>query len=109
VKEACARVGSARFKAGEPVCYAIVREPAEGTFRKSNQDALTPREREVAMLVAEGLTNAEVANRLIIGERTVETHIKHLHQKLRVTSRTQLVAWMISVARSGTPLRPGHE
>jgi non-specific serine/threonine protein kinase len=107
VKEACARVANARFKASEPVCRAIGPEPPEGTFSKSNQDGLTPREREVAMLVAEGLTNAEVANRLVIGERTVETHIKHLHQKLGVTSRTQLVAWMISGARTGTSSRAG--
>ena len=51
---------------------------------------LTPREREVIALVAAGRTNREIAERLHIGRRTVETHILHAFQKLNVSNRTQL-------------------
>jgi len=51
----------------------------------------TQREREIAMLVAEGYTNRRVAERLTLSERTVEVHVANLFDKLNVTSRTQLV------------------
>jgi DNA-binding NarL/FixJ family response regulator len=47
--------------------------------------ALTPREREVAALIARGLTNREIASDLIISVRTVERHIENLHAKLGVS------------------------
>ena len=56
---------------------------------------LTRREREVAELVADGMTNRAIAERLFIAERTVEGHIEHAFNKLGLTSRTQLAAWMI--------------
>ena len=51
---------------------------------------LTPAERRVAALVAEGRTNREVAAALFLGERTVETHLSHIYAKLGVRSRTEL-------------------
>ncbi|MFI6602561.1 ATP-binding protein [Nonomuraea sp. NPDC050536] len=56
---------------------------------------LTPREAEVAGLVAQGLTNKEIARRLVISQRTAETHIRHILTKLGFTSRTQIVAHRI--------------
>jgi DNA-binding CsgD family transcriptional regulator len=53
-------------------------------------EGLTPQERNVARLVATGLTNREVAGRLFVTTNTVETHLRHIFQKLGVTSRTQL-------------------
>lgn len=54
-------------------------------------DKLTNREREVLHLLAEGLTNAEVASRLGISPRTVEVHRAHLMRKLRLRNHAELV------------------
>ena len=51
---------------------------------------LTKREREVAVFVAEGLTNRDIADRLVISDRTVETHVEHIRNKLGVRSRAQV-------------------
>jgi len=55
---------------------------------------LTRREREVAHLVAQGLTNREIAARLFISERTAESHVEQLRGKLGFRSRSQIAAWM---------------
>lgn len=55
----------------------------------------TRREREVAALVAEGLTNREIAEKLVLSERTVESHIASLFNKCNVSSRTQLATWYL--------------
>jgi LuxR family maltose regulon positive regulatory protein len=53
---------------------------------------LTPREVEVLRLLAEGASNQDVANRLVVSERTVKSHVTHILAKLNVSSRTQAVA-----------------
>jgi DNA-binding CsgD family transcriptional regulator len=55
-------------------------------------DSLTPTEREVATLAAEGLRNAEIAARLFVSAETVKTHVSHVLAKLGVTNRTELAA-----------------
>jgi DNA-binding CsgD family transcriptional regulator/pimeloyl-ACP methyl ester carboxylesterase len=57
------------------------------------RDGLTAREREVAVLVAEGLTNAEIAARLGIGRRTVESRLERVRSKLGLLSRAEIAAW----------------
>lgn len=54
-------------------------------------DALTKREREVALLVAEGLSNRELAERLCIAIKTVENHLTSIYSKLEIKSRAQLM------------------
>ena len=54
---------------------------------------LTPREREVAALVAAGLSNKEIAEKLVIGERTAEGHVEHILGKLELRSRSQIASW----------------
>jgi len=55
---------------------------------------LTRREREVAILVAQGLTNREIATRLFISERTAESHVEQIRGKLGVHSRVQIANWV---------------
>ncbi len=52
---------------------------------------LTAREAEIVGLVAEGLSNPEIAARLFIGESTVKTHLLHVFEKLEVSDRTRAV------------------
>jgi DNA-binding CsgD family transcriptional regulator len=60
----------------------------------AGDQALTPREREVAVLLAEGLTNAELARRLYISPRTAAVHVSNILSKLNLESRTQIAAWV---------------
>ena len=54
---------------------------------------LSPREREVAVLVAHGLSNKQIALRLRIAERTAENHLEHILNRLGFQSRAQVAAW----------------
>ncbi|MGY4770257.1 ATP-binding protein [Kribbella sp. CWNU-51] len=55
---------------------------------------LTPREHEIAGLVGEGLSNREIAARLVISQRTAETHVERILGKLAFTSRSQVARWI---------------
>ncbi len=61
--------------------------------RTHASDMLTVREREIASLVSDGLSNREFAERLVISEGTVEVHVKHILGKLDFKSRSQVAAW----------------
>jgi DNA-binding NarL/FixJ family response regulator len=56
---------------------------------------LTPREREVAALVAAGKTSREIAQRLVVSERTAEVHVGNILAKLGFTSRAQIAVWAV--------------
>ncbi|MCX5326913.1 LuxR C-terminal-related transcriptional regulator [Streptomyces sp. NBC_00120] len=59
----------------------------------SGSDLLTPRERQVASLLAEGLSNRAIATRLVLSQRTVEVHVEHILSKLGFRSRTEAGVW----------------
>jgi non-specific serine/threonine protein kinase len=54
---------------------------------------LTPRELDVAGLVADGLGNREIAERLVVSKRTVDAHLDHIFTKLGFSSRAQVAVW----------------
>jgi non-specific serine/threonine protein kinase len=54
---------------------------------------LTPREQEVAVLLAQGLTNKQVAAELVLSTATVRSHVEHILTKLDLRSRAQIAAW----------------
>ena len=64
---------------------------------------LTRRERQVALLVAQGLTNREIGARLFISEGTARLHVKHILHKLGFTSRAQVAAWAVGHQLTGAP------
>jgi predicted ATPase/DNA-binding CsgD family transcriptional regulator len=75
---------------------------ATGTGRRSRDTAprphpgdLTARQIEIALLVAGGLSNEDIARDLVISERTVEMHVSHALHRLGLSTRTQLAAWAI--------------
>jgi pimeloyl-ACP methyl ester carboxylesterase/DNA-binding CsgD family transcriptional regulator len=57
---------------------------------------VTPRQREVAALVADGLTNREIALRLGITERSAESHVERIRERLGFRSRSQVAAWFVA-------------
>ncbi|MBO0692229.1 MAG: response regulator transcription factor [Acidimicrobiaceae bacterium] len=64
---------------------------------------LSKRELEVARLLAEGLTNKEIGSRLFISERTVDTHVRKILDKLGFNSRSQVAAWAGRQAAANEP------
>jgi DNA-binding CsgD family transcriptional regulator len=64
------------------------------------RDALTPSERRVAQLAADGLGNREIAQALFVTARTVEGHLTHAYMKLDISSRDQLPAALAETTRS---------
>jgi DNA-binding CsgD family transcriptional regulator/tetratricopeptide (TPR) repeat protein len=79
-----------------------VRQGARGPRRRADTgwDSLTRSERAVTDLVSEGLTNREVARRLHISPHTVNTHLRHVFQKLSVSTRAELAAKTVRALRS---------
>lgn len=76
----------------EAVACALANEP-EPTWRIGPRRTLTPRELQVAALVARGLTNRDIARQLYLSVRTVDVHVDHILTKLGFHNRTQLAAW----------------
>jgi DNA-binding CsgD family transcriptional regulator len=62
-------------------------------YLPNTRTALSSREAEVAVLVAEGLTNRQIAERLFISERTAQNHVQHILTKLGFTTRSQIATW----------------
>jgi ATP/maltotriose-dependent transcriptional regulator MalT len=75
----------------------IPRRPAISSRRleKESYGGLTAREREVAALIAQGWSNREIAVKLVVSERTVETHVTNILAKLGFSSRARIAAWVM--------------
>ncbi len=81
------------------LALAATEAPATGSNRPPDRSALqvaglTPRQLEVAVLVAQGLTNRQIAERLVVTERAAAAHVEHILNKLGVGSRTQIAVWI---------------
>jgi len=102
-------VGPARFDAAfedgrrmslaEAVEYALVvaesgKPDAHASAKAPRDGPLTPREREVAGLIARGQTNREIAASLVISERTADAHVQNILNKLGFATRAQIAAWV---------------
>lgn len=107
VEQVRSRLGGAVFSAAvrrgselstaEVVALALERQsrpkvPAQRT-EPADDFGLTKREREVAALIAQGLSNREIAARLVVAQRTAEGHVANILSKLGFTSRTQVAGW----------------
>ena len=66
---------------------------AQLTAAAAGDSPLSPRELEVARLVARGLTNKQIGQTLYVSERTAENHVQHILTKLRLRNRSQIAAW----------------
>jgi non-specific serine/threonine protein kinase len=98
---------AAQAKLGRPAADAAWQQGIALTMEEAIRDAigapagpardggspLTARERQVARLIAEGLTNAEIAARLRMAGRTADAHVEHIRNKLGLRSRSQIAVW----------------
>jgi DNA-binding NarL/FixJ family response regulator len=66
-----------------------------GSSERDGLAQLSPREREVATLVAQGLSNRDIAQRLVVSERTAENHVQHVLNRLGLHSRAQVAVWAV--------------
>ncbi|KAA1426149.1 ATP-binding protein [Nocardioides antri] len=87
------------FTVGAEMTLTEVLEYALTSWDDEQLDAppaspLTPREQQVAELVARGMTNREIADELVIAQRTAETHVEHILSKLGFNNRSQVASWV---------------
>ncbi len=97
----------------QAVAYAFG-EPPPSTAEAANdavlaepESPLTYRERQVAQLVAEGMSNKQIAAKLVVAQRTAEGHVERIMQKLGFTKRTQIATWVVTQG-SSSPNRGVH-
>ena len=87
--------GAAVFVVGEVLGRLLTSRPLPAAAVVAGGHPLSPREIEVAVLIAEGLTSKEVGRKLFIGRATVDTHVQHIYNKLGIDSRPQLAVWLM--------------
>jgi NarL family two-component system response regulator LiaR len=85
---------------GEPsmdsaIAHKLMRELQRSSDLPLTEEPLTEREVDVLKLVAQGLTNQDIAEKLVISERTVRTHVSHILDKLHLANRTQAALYAL--------------
>jgi DNA-binding NarL/FixJ family response regulator len=103
--EAVARGEAALDPAVQHHVIAALSAPAAASADGSRDlpDGLTPREAEVLALIAEGLTNSEIADRLVVSGATVKTHVNHIFAKTGARDRAQAVVYAYGHGLTETP------
>jgi len=91
------------LSAGDVVAFALQQPPEKRREKPpapavSEDVPLTPRELQVAQLIAGGRSNKDIAAELVISQRTAENHVEHILTKLGFTSRAQVAAWVAASA-----------
>jgi DNA-binding NarL/FixJ family response regulator len=88
-KQAMERLrGRSRSGLLDPECVdAVLAVAGHRTSRSQRDDLLTPREHEVLGLVSRGFTNREIANQLVLSEKTVRNHVERTYRKIGATNR----------------------
>jgi predicted ATPase/DNA-binding CsgD family transcriptional regulator len=105
IAQCVAQLGSTRFAKAFDHGHALPRETglalalgdriaSQEAVRDSGALLLTPREREIADLVADGLSNKAIAQKLVIAQRTAECHVENILTKFGYHSRSQIAAWV---------------
>jgi len=95
--------GTGNMTNAQAIDYALGEAQLEA-LAAADAGPLSRREREVAAMVAGGMTNKEIASRLFIAERTAEGHVERIRNKLGVRSRTEVATW--AVAHGLVPRQP---
>ncbi len=101
--EAVARGEAALDPAVQHHVIAALSGPAPVESSPDLPDGLTPREVEVLALIAEGLTNAEIAGRLVVSGATVKTHVNHIFAKTGARDRAQAVVYAYAHGLAESP------
>ncbi|MFF1949686.1 ATP-binding protein, partial [Kitasatospora herbaricolor] len=98
----------ARLSQEEAIALALGTEVVpEKSTAGPGESPLTRREEQIAELLAEGLSNKEIAERLVIAQRTAETHVANILTKLDCTSRSQVAVWVTQRRRATAERRNG--
>jgi DNA-binding NarL/FixJ family response regulator len=91
-RAAAARLGMARWE----------RLAARSATPPAAAGPLSARELEIAELVAQGLTNREIATAAFVSERTAQTHVQHILAKLGFSNRSQIASWVVGMRTTDT-------
>jgi predicted ATPase/DNA-binding CsgD family transcriptional regulator len=83
-----------RMELDHAVGYALGRQAYVEPAAIEARPRLTEREHEVIQLLTRGLTNRQIAERLAVGERTIDSHVEHVRNKLGVRTRAEIASWL---------------
>jgi DNA-binding NarL/FixJ family response regulator len=86
----------------EALAFEVPTDTASMNTHSAGLERLSPREREVAALIAEGRSNGEIAAALVIAARTADTHVGHILTKLGLHNRAQIAAWVVEHGLANT-------